>query len=84
MLNLKYTHHSYDINKRLKRNKWTLFSIIHTKDDLKLFVDGAIYFSLDESFTDSNNTDLMPFKTIKCINIDSISQFDEKSKINQN
>lgn len=55
-----------------------MFSVIHTKEDLKIFIDGAIHFSLDETFSDSNNTDLVPFFSVKCINIpfDSI-QHDE-------
>jgi hypothetical protein len=46
-----------------------MFAVIHTKEDLKIFIDGAIHFSLDETFSDSNNTDLVPFFSVKCINI---------------
>ena len=64
---MKYTHHNYDLNKRLTRNKWTLLSVIHTKSAVKIFIDGAIHFSLDENFYDSNNTDVMPFYSMKCV-----------------
>ena len=59
-----------------------MFSVIHTKEDLKIFIDGAIHFSLDETFSDSNNTDLVPFFSVKCINIplDSI-QHNEEGKL---
>jgi hypothetical protein len=82
-LNLKYTYHEYDLKKRLHRNKWTMFSIIHTKEDMKIFIDGAIHFSFHENFTDSESTDLIPFYSVKCINLpsESIIQLDEKGRI---
>ena len=67
-MNLKYTHNNYNLKKKLIKNKWTLLSIIHTKTDLKVLLDGGVHFSLDSEFSDSNNTDIMAFHSIKCIN----------------
>ena len=67
-MNLKYTHNNYNLKKKLIKNKWTLLSIIHTKTDLKVLLDGGVHFSLDSEFLDSNNTDIMAFHSIKCIN----------------
>jgi len=59
-----------------------MFSVIHSKEDLKIFIDGAIHFSLDETFSNSNDTDLVPFYSVKCVNlaIDSIQPNEECKK----
>lgn len=72
-MNLKYTHNNYDLKKKLIKNKWTLLSIIHTKNDFKVLLDGGVHFSLDSEFLDANNTEIMAFHSIKCINIVLVS-----------
>ena len=50
---------------------------------MKIFIDGAVHFSLHENFTDSESADLIPFYSVKCINLpsESIIQLDEKGRI---